>query len=112
MPWRAPTDHPTMDDPIVFEKWTDRAESTVSMYVGFDVVFDRGDQRATWSAKGHAASARPEGATLTAVEYAPGGSTPETVRREERRYPCTKDGARLAGEQIAEFLRTGRLAKE
>jgi hypothetical protein len=101
-----------MDDPIVFDKWTDRAEATVSMYVGFDVEFERADQRAAWIAKGHTASARPEGATLAAVDYAPGGAVPEAVQRDVRRYPSTKDGARLAGEQIAEFLRTGRLAKE
>jgi hypothetical protein len=45
------------------------------------------------------------------VEYQPGPG-PVEAGTEERRYPCTKDGARLAGEQIAEFLRTGRLAKE
>jgi hypothetical protein len=111
MPGRAAADHPTMDDPIVFEKWRDRAEATVSMYVGFDVEFEPGDQRAGWTAKGHAASAHPHAATLTAVEYVPGGSVAE-AQREQRHYPCTKDGARLAGEQIAEFLRTGRLAKE
>jgi hypothetical protein len=101
----------TMDDPIAFDKWTSRAEATVEMYVGFDVVCDRIDERARWSARGHAASARADGVTLTVVEYQPGPAVVEAVA-EERRYPCTKDGARLAGEQIAEFLRTGRLAKE
>ena len=100
-----------MDDPIAFEKWTSRAEATVGMYVGFDVAFDHIDDRPTWSARGHSAAARAVGATLAVVEYQPGATAVE-AEAEERRYPCTKDGARLAGEQIAEFLRTGRLAKE
>jgi hypothetical protein len=100
-----------MDDPIAFEKWTSRAEATVGMYVSFDVAFDSLDERARWTARGHAAAARAEGATLIVVEYQPGPG-PVEAGTEERRYPCTKDGARLAGEQIAEFLRTGRLAKE
>jgi hypothetical protein len=100
-----------MDDPIAFEKWTGRAEATVGMYVGFDVAFDHIDDRPTWSARGHVAAARGEGTTLAVVEYqASAGAV--AAGAEERRYPCTKDGARLAGEQIAEFLRTGRLAKE
>ncbi len=100
-----------MDDPIAFEKWTSRAEATVGMYVDFDVTFDHVDGRGRWAARGHAAAACAEGATLTVVEYQAAGGSAETPA-EERRYPCTKDGARLAGEQIAEFLRTGRLAKE
>jgi hypothetical protein len=100
-----------MDDPIAFEKWTSRAEATVGIYVGFDVAFDHVDERARWTARGHAASARAESVTLTVVEYQPGPGVIDALT-EERRYPCTKDGARLAGEQIAEFLRTGRLAKE
>ena len=100
-----------MDDPIAFEKWTSRAEATVGMYVSFDFAFGRIDERPTWSAHGHAASAHADGATLTVVEYRP-GPTAGAAEAEERRYPCTKDGARLAGEQIAEFLRTGRLARE
>ena len=95
-----------MDEPIAFDKWMTRAEATVNIYVGFDVDF----AGATWAARGNSASARSESATSVAMDYVPQG--PLAAAPETRRHPCTKDGARLAGEQIAEFLRCGKLAKE
>ena len=95
-----------MDEPIAFEKWMARAEATVSIYVGFDVAF----AGATWTARGNSAVARPESPASVAMDYVPQMSTAGSAQT--RRHPCTKDGARLAGEQVAEFLRCGKLAAE
>ena len=92
-----------MDDPISFDKWTTRTEATVSMYVGFDVEFERDAGRAVWRAKGNTATASAGGATLVAVAYEPNPATSNVAAPETRHYAATKDGGRSPARRSQSF---------